>query len=514
MDRARSGTPLSRLPGYRYGLAVAAVAAATLLFLPGRDFFAKGQWGLLYLLVTAAVAYATDARGALTAGAPAGRAPPPHARGALTAAVLSFLAWDFFFLPPYGEFALADPKDIVTLFVFLAIAIVIGLRTAGLRRSEAAAREREREARALGGLATGLLSAELTETMTSLVLDAVDEIFEPREAAVFTTGEHGNGQVWRRGDEGVRAAVTRAVALGVPDARQVALPEPGGRGLLVPLASSGATFGALYVGPCPASVLPRDVEALARSVAAVAAAFLEQQRLRSTLARAKVEQEADRLRAAIVSSVSHELKTPLASATTAVTGLLLGAAADDPDRVRSELQAVTIDLERLEASIGDLLDVSRLESRSWRADMETYGPGEIIGQVLEGLPAQQAGRIDLDVPEALPDLAVDLRQMVRALRNIVDNALAYAPDGRVVIEARPGDGTVVIAVRDAGPGVPEADRVMVFEKAFRGVASGQGTGMGLAIAKEIVALHGGRIWIEGVEPHGSRVIMQLPLERP
>jgi signal transduction histidine kinase len=83
-----------------------------------------------------------------------------------------------------------------------------------------------------------------------------------------------------------------------------------------------------------------------------------------------------------------------------------------------------------------------------------------------------------------------------------------------VIEARPGDGTVVIAVRDAGPGVPEADRVMVFEKAFRGVASGQGTGMGLAIAKEIVALHGGRIWIEGVEPHGSRVIMQLPLERP
>jgi two-component system sensor histidine kinase KdpD len=494
-ERTRSRTPLSRLPGNRYVLAVAAVAVATLLFLPGRDVFAKGQWGLLYLLVTAAVAYATDAR------------------GALTAALLSFLAWDFFFLPPYGEFALADPRDIVTLFVFLAIAIVIGLRTAGLRRSEAAAREREREARALGGLATSLLSAELPETMTGLVLDAVDEIFEPREAAVFTTGD-GGGEVWRRGDVPIRDAVSAAVALGVPDTRQVALPEPGGHGLLVPLTSSGSTFGALYVGPCPAGVLPGDVEGLARSVAAVAAAFLEQQRLRSTLARAKVEQEADRLRSAIVSSVSHELKTPLASATAAVTGLLLGAAADAPDRVRSELEAVTIDLERLEASIGDLLDVSRLESRSWRADMETYSPGEIIGQVLEGLPAQLAERIDLDVPEALPDLTVDLRQMVRALRNVVDNALAYAPDGRVVIEARPGEGTVVIAVRDAGPGVPQADRVMVFEKAFRGAASGQGTGMGLAIAKEVVALHGGRIWIEGVEPHGSRVIMQLPLERP
>ncbi len=497
-ERIRRTSAVARLPGYRYGFAIVAVAVATTLFLPGRDLFAKGQWGLLYLLVTAVVAYFTDAR------------------GAVAAALLSFLAWNYFFLPPYGHFALEDPKDLVTLVVFLAIAVVLGLRTAGLRRSEAAALAREREARELGGLASALLSAGTGQEMTGLVFDVVDRLFDPREVALVTLGDNGVlTAARRRGSSDVRSAVEDAMSGGLPaDGTPCALPGSAAGGVLEPLRSGDTPAGALYVGPAGTRFEERDSVGLVRSIAAMAATFSEQTRLRDTLARAQAEREADRLRGAIVSSVSHELKTPLASATAAVTGLLLDDAADDGGRVRTELTAVTSDLARLEVSIADLLDVSRLESRSWRASLERYAPGEIIGQALDGLATDRADRIVLDVPEGLPDVLVDLRQMARALRNVIDNALNYAPGGAVVIAASESGSAVRLTVTDTGPGVAEQERVVVFDKLYRGRGAAPGTGMGLAIAKEVVALHGGRIWIEDAVPHGARVVIELPVATP
>lgn len=474
-------------------IATAAVVGATLLFLPGRDVFAKGQWGLVYLLVTSAVAFLTDGY------------------GAVTAALLSFLAWDFFFLPPYGHLGLADPKDAVTLAVFLIVSLVLGLRTAALRDSEWSAREREREARVLGGLASALISADSFARMANIVLESADQLLHPPDAALIGLTDVGVEAVWLRGDPDVRAEVAReasALMEGRPSG-----PVPGELRLLK---AGDVLLGALFIGGPGADDEPgADLSALVTSITALAAAFLEQARLRRDLSTVAAEHEADRLRSALVSSVSHELKSPLASAKAAVTGLLLNGVRDDGGRVRLELEAAAADLLRLEQSIGDLLDASRLESQSWRGRPESFEIGEIIGAVLDGLTVEQRGRIMLDVPSDMPEVRVDFTMLSRALRNIVENALFYAAEGPVLIGAGVDGGWMLLSVSDEGPGITEAERELVFDKFYRGesaAAANMGTGLGLHIAREVALMHGGRIEAESVEPHGARIVMRLPLE--
>lgn len=485
--------PWRRSPLVSALLALGAVGAATLAFLPGRDVFAKGQWGLAYLLVTAGVAYVTDAY------------------GAVTAAILSFLAWDFFFLPPYGYLHLDDPKDSFTLVVFLAIAIILGLRTAALRDSEWSARERECEARALGDLASALISAGSFARMAEVVLASADELLHPSEAALIGVTDVGVETFWLRGEPEVRAEVTEAA-----EALMSGGPVGPTAGELRLLEVGGVPLGGLYIG-APAATGDRGAgrSALVDSIAALAAAFLEQARLRRDLSTVAAEHETDTLRSAFVSSVSHELKSPLASAKAAVTGLLLDGARVDDARVRVELEAAESDLLRLEQSIGDLLDASRLESQSWRGRPEAFEIGEIIGAVLDGLNDEQRRRITLAVPPDLPEVRVDFAMLSRALRNVVGNALLYAPEGAVQISASADGGWMLLSVSDEGPGIAEGERELVFDKFYRGETAAtvtMGTGLGLHIAREVALMHGGRIEAERVEPHGARIVMRLPLE--
>ena len=171
------------------------------------------------------------------------------------------------------------------------------------------------------------------------------------------------------------------------------------------------------------------------------------------------------------------------------------------------------DLERLGGSITSLLDLSRLEASEWKPNLAPYEVGEILGTTLPKLPPGLRGRVSITLPDDLPLIRVDFDQWVRVLEHLLGNALLYSPpDSPVRVGGRATPNEVRIWVEDEGPGLAPEERERVFGKFYRGAAASRasGTGIGLAIASEIVRFHGGRIWIEEVQPHGARFVVALP----
>jgi two-component system sensor histidine kinase KdpD len=252
------------------------------------------------------------------------------------------------------------------------------------------------------------------------------------------------------------------------------------------------------------------------AVANLAAAFLERRRLEDEAARTAALRESDRLKATLVSSVSHELKTPLAAVTARITGLLEEGEDCSTARVREELGEAVEDLARLNTSISDLVDVSRLESDAWRPQPEEYDVGELLGSVASRVRASARARVRFEVPEGLPSVNVDFRQIARAISTMVDNAISYAPGTDPIVVGAGVLGTdLLMWVEDRGPGVADAEKQRVFEKFYRGAASTtvpSGTGLGLTIVREIARAHGGRAWVEDAQPHGARFVLSLPLQ--
>jgi two-component system, OmpR family, sensor histidine kinase KdpD len=502
-----------------YLLVVVVIAAVTVVLLPLRPVLQPVQVMLLY--VPALVWLGRTGRVRVTA----------------LAAVVAFLAVDFLFVPPYYTIAVTNSVDWVTLVLFLGVALAAGLQTGRMRRREEVAVQRQREIALLNRLSSRLVSEKSVEDMASFIVSEVVEVLGADRAALYLRTDDDTATLVA--DAGApRHEVTeqaladwvvrndKAVALPAADdmsqeLRPVVVPAsealPGvvADGTFVPLQTPGGLEGVMHARPAAVAELRPEGARLVLAVANLAAVFLERHRLEEKAAHATALAESDRLKSTLISSVSHELKTPLAAVTARVTGLLEEGEGCDAARVRSELEAVSEDLGRLDASIGDLLDVSRLESDSWRPRLELFDVGEVLGTVASRIPVAQRPRVTFEVPSGLPQIRVDFAQIARAVSNLVENALVYSPEGSpVVVGARALGDDFLVWVEDRGPGVPEDERTKVFEKFYRGSASAvapAGTGLGLAIVREIVRSHGGRVWVEAVQPVGARFVVSLPL---
>ncbi|MFA4966568.1 MAG: DUF4118 domain-containing protein, partial [Thermoleophilia bacterium] len=514
-----------RLSRHGYLLAVAAVCLSTLLFLPGRDVFAKGQWAILYLLVVVLVA------------GTGGIGP------AVLAAALSFFCWNFFFLPPLHTLRIRAGQDWLSLLAFLAVAIAMGVQTGRLREREARAVAREREAAAVGKLSAYLVSEVSTSTVSDTLLREAVRLLGAERALLFLPDAGGRLQAAGAAPDDAPhppAAVFAAAewvlahdeALGVPPladdhddpdgplaGAQPAAPdgELDRESVYVPLHTAEGVHGVLSVllarGARSAPAVSR--RNLLASLANLMAAFLERQLLLAEVTRADAEREADLLKSSLLSSVSHELKTPLAALTATVSNLLESDMAWDEATARAELEAIVADVVRLNNGVTSLLDLSRLESGAWAPLRDWYDLDDLIHTALDALPAASRQRVRLFVPEDLQPLHVDFEQWVRVLRNLIENALVYSPPGsEVKVAAAALEDRLEIWVEDSGPGVPPEERERVFAKFFRGSqVSGRvpsGTGLGLAIAREIVAMHGGSISVGVAAAGGARFEIVLP----
>lgn len=506
-----------------YLLAVTGIAAATVVFLPGRSYFAKGQWALLYLLVIVIVARLWGARPAILASA------------------VAFLAWNFFFLPPFNTLLISDSRDLLSLGAFLVVGATIGYLTGRLKDREALAVAREADLALLNRFGAHLLSDMKSPEMAEALLREILAAAAALSAALFLPDDRGGVELFKtsgkyaQNDEAIQSTTTwvfqNVKAVGLPGnpgemaigagAWPISIDHnsagsmTSNHDLFVPLQSANRVEGVLYVGERPDRA-PYRIHAaqVIVSLANLAAVFLERRRLSDEAVAGDALREVDKLKSTLISSVSHELKTPLASASATVTNLLEPDTVLDKDATKTEIESLRHDLDRLNNSIGSLIDLSRLEAESWTPKIEVFEVGEILATVMSKIAPRQKTRVVFSIPEDLPLIRVDFSQMAQALQNVLENALIYSPDDKPVeIGASRAQSGLEIWVRDEGPGISAEDKRRVFEKFFRGRSSASaptGTGLGLAVSREIVNHHGGTIRIEDNEPQGTRVVVELP----
>lgn len=227
---------------------------------------------------------------------------------------------------------------------------------------------------------------------------------------------------------------------------------------------------------------------------------------------AREDAEINRARAALFSSVTHDLRTPLASITASVTGLLADRGDFSDEDRRDLLGTIHQEATRLNRVVGNLLDLSRMRTGALVPSVSLAGIDEVVAAVAGRLDPLLDGHVlAVEVPDELPDLRIDVVQVDQALTNIVENAARFSPSGsRISVRVECDDGVIRVRVEDEGSGIPPEDRERVFEPFVRGKGS-PGTGLGLAISKAIVEAHRGTIWVEDGTPSGTAIVFELPV---
>lgn len=411
-------------------------------------------------------------------------------RAGLAASVLSFLALNFFFTEPFRTLKVANADDLVALGVFLVVSGIVGTLLSTALSQRARAERREREAVLLHRLGTRLLSGEPIEEVLGSFARAVTELLPLARCEVRT--------------ERIPHPVTAERAGAEPDEPQV-----------VPMVAGGREVGQIVLVPeRHRGPLADEERSVIQAFAGQLGLALEGMRLAGEAAHSRLEAETNRLRAALFSSVTHDLRTPLASITASVTSLLSGDAAFTGEDRRELLETIRQEAERLNRLVGNLLDLSRLRAG---AVVPTKAPAAIV-EVIEGVvarlqPVLAGHEVRLMLREDLPQVPMDVVQIDQVVTNLLENAAKFSPPGGLItVAAARWQDRVEVRVADRGPGIPPEERERVFEPFVRGERSAAGgTGLGLSIGRAIVESHGGRIWIEGAPGGGATVVFQLPV---
>jgi two-component system sensor histidine kinase KdpD len=478
-------------------VALVALATGVAAFVFGHGYPADVV--MLYLLVVVAAS--------LTLG----RGP------SLAAAVLSVGAFDFFFIPPYGTFSVDDPRHLVTFGVMLLVATVTDHLARRVRDQARAARERERRTTALYEMNRDLGGVVERGELVASAARHIAHVFEGEVIVLWPEGVDLALAV-RTGTRELTSedrGVARWVWTHGEEAGLGAQMFPAAAGLFLPLAASHGPLGVLGLVPRDRARFSDPVERrfLATFAAQVATA-LERARLSEENARARVETERERLRNALLSSVSHDLRTPLGVIEGAATTLLGEPLDIDAAGRRDLLLTIHEEAESLNRRVRNLLDMTRVEAGALELDVEWQSLEEIVGAALERVERGDAGRrVAVELPAALPLVACDGTLIQQVLVNLLENALKYTPaDSPVEISVRERAGEVALSVADRGPGVPKGEEERIFTKFYRATTDRRvgGVGLGLAICRAIVNAHGGRIWAESREGGGAVFRVALP----
>jgi two-component system sensor histidine kinase KdpD len=410
----------------------------------------------------------------------------------LGAALLSFLGLNFFFTPPRNTFRVGKPEDLVALIVFLIVAAIVGMLFARAVEGRNRAARREREARLLNYFASKLLSGEPLERVLD---DFAAALLEPFGLA--------RCEIHVRADD---------LVLDGGSAR----PEGGdGPSVSVPLMAGDDMFGNLLaVRRSGLEPIGGDDRALLEACAKQVAVAVERTRLDRRVEGARLDAETNQLRAALFSSVTHDLRTPLASIKAGVTSLLDEGVTLDAAQRRDLLATVLEETDRLNRLVGNILDLARVRAGALVPAKQLAAVDEVIESVLHRMaPALSRVRVRTLVRPDIPDVPMDPVQIDQVISNLLENAARFSPPGgEILVSVAPWHRSVQVRVADEGPGIPAAERDRVFEAFFRGDGAGgrPGSGLGLAIARAVVLAHGGRIWIEGSPSGGTAVVFELP----
>jgi len=456
-----------------------------------------------------------------------------YGRGpAILSSILSVLAFDFFFVRPHYSFAVSDWKYLITFAILLAVALLISSLTAQIQRHAESANLRGLRMAALYAISRELAGTRGSEALINILAKHAAQLSDCEVVGLLPddngrlTVKAGNETTFpfsarERGVAQWVGDLGRPAGMGtdtLPGAEAVYLPlraphpplSPGGRGW-----GEGGVVGVLGLHPRRGQPLSADQMTLLETCAAQTALAIEVDRLGEEARKAQVEAEAEKSRSALLSSVSHDLRTPLAAICGSANSLL-----EQRDKLPREvqqelLQGISDEGQRLARLISNLLEMTRLESGATRVRKELCPLEEVIGSALTRMEPALGGRsVKTEIPPDFPLVPIDVVLIEQVLVNLLENAVKYTPErSPLEISARVEAQGVTVQVADRGPGLLPGDEKKAFEKFYRGPVGDKtsGVGLGLAICHAIIAAHGGRIWA-GNRPGGGAIFsFSIPL---
>ena len=496
----RSDKPVARTPIKWKGYAAAAVVcgATTLLATPLLGMLELTNIVMLFLLAVVGVALRY------------GRGP------AVFAAFVGVALFDFFFVPPRFSFSVSDVQYLLTFAVMLVVALVIGQLTAGLKVQVEAVTERERRVSGLYEMSRDLSAALMVEQVAEIGTRFLDIEFGVK-SAVLVADEQNQLKVM----PGASAEVDMGIAQWAFDRGEAAgrgsNTLPSSKCLVLPLKATMRLRGVMAVEPTGVGLLTPEHRRVLDTCASLMAISIERIHYIDVAQRTTVQMESERLRNSLLSAISHDLRTPLAS----LVGLADTVQLTKPPPTDQQLElilAMRNSAMRMNALVANLLDMARLESGSVKLNRQWQPLEEVVGSALGACASMLEGRpLKVILAPDLPLLNLDTILIERVLVNLLENAGKYTPAGSPIeLEARIESDCVVLTLNDRGPGLPRGREEAIFEKFERGKREDAtpGVGLGLAICRAIMQVHGGTIRGETRDSGGARFILTLPRGEP
>ncbi len=488
-----------RWPGYAW--AIGATIAATSLGALMAPAFAETNIVMVYLLAVAVVATRF------------GRGP------AVTASVLGVAAFDFFFVPPKLTFSVSDVQYLVTFAILLIVALLISNLNASVRLQANVAAHRERRTAVLYAMSRELATTRGPEKLARVAVRHISEVFESQAVALLPDDA---GRLRYPGGESIAGSLHGADLAVAQWAYDHAQPAglgtdnlPGTQALYLPLPGTAQGLGVLGVLPAnPRRVLLPEQFHLLETFAGQLALALERSKLAGEAERARLDAETEGVRNALLASISHDLRTPLATILGASSSLAEPPASMSEEARRDLARTVAEEARRMSEVVAKVLDLARLQAGATRVNADWHPVGEVVGSALARLSDRLAGpRIATRLPTAPALARFDATLLEQVLVNLFENAIRHTPrDSRIDVAVERRGDTLEFTIADDGPGIPSGEERRIFDKFQRGSvgAGSAGAGLGLAICKVIVEAHGGEIWAENIPAGGAMFRFTLP----
>jgi len=418
--------------------------------------------------------------------------------------VVAMLAFNYFFLPPIGTFTIADPQNWVALFAFLVTSITGSQLSSRIRKEADEAHQRRREVERLYGFSRQLLGEGNVIQLMNAIPDYIVESFEAGAAELFLPQKD---KFYRSGFGAAHLDENKMKLAFVNDEQTLDTEHteyfiPVRLGVR-PIASVGIS------GP---QLSRQTVEAIGTLVAIA----IERARAVEQLGQTEAERQGERLKSALLDSITHDFRTPLTSMKAAVTGLLASGRTDSAQS-RELLTIINEECDRLNHLVEEAGEMAKLEAGEVTLDLAPTPIEEIIDAALAHCKSALAGRrVDVRVASDLPPVRADLERAKEALVQLIENANLYSPKEQpITITAELTGDCVTTSVADRGPGIDDFEQTMIFDKFYRGKDQRylvRGTGMGLPIAKAIIAAQQGNISVTSQLGHGSVFSFTLPVD--
>jgi two-component system, OmpR family, sensor histidine kinase KdpD len=478
------------------GISIIALTGAAWLFQP---FTGYQSVALIYLLLIVAM------------GLKLSRAP------VLTAAATSAVLWNFLFVPPRFTFFIDQFHDAIMFVTFFAVALAMGHLTSQLRRSEFSERQRERRTAALYELAHQAAFATNLDMGLRAAVNLIQSIFAAKSAFFLRLKDHTLSTVSHPASSFTPSENDKSIAAWAfrhrTSAGKFTDRLPHSEALHVPLQGRTAVMGVISVQPPKGRSFDLSERDLLEAFAVLIGLVLEKNHIVEAFKHAEILDASEHLRRALLESVSHELKTPLAAVQAGIDAL--ARQPNGNEKRRATLREVQLAVRRLHRVINNLLNMTRIESGVVQPQLDWCDVGDIIHAAVE-LAGQNIDeyQIVVDVDQRLPMVKLDQPLVEQCLCNLLLNSASNSPPGaKIIIRAYLADGKLILSVLDDGKGIRKEDLPRIFEMFYRGKgASPGGTGLGLAIVNGFVRAHGGSVRAANRETGGAEFVITLSVE--